>query len=186
MGLFQKNSTQNPEGNQNNNLPDYVDTLLEQADLDSVPELGPQIPSKKSEYGINDAINLMRKLPQENSQLVVSVVKETLSSANIDVDEVISDAHNKITGFEQRLDTLDSEINDLETLIDQKRKEISEIEANLEETQSVQNLLQSCSNTKQTPAKQVVQQTAQVSQVELHEHEEDANDLSQQPHVKVG
>ena len=185
MGLFQKNNESTTKKQQKNNLPEYVDTLLEEADLDSVPELGPQIPDKNPTYGINKAIELMRRLPKENTQLVVSVVMETLSSANIDVNEVISDGETKISDFEQRLASLGSDIDELNAQIDQKKKEISELEANLEETQSVQNLLQSCSDSTSCSATNLDKNTAKINQIEVKKDQPIHNEQTQHLQAKA-
>ena len=57
--------------------------------------------SKKSgqRYGIEDAIALMRKLPNVNSDITITVVKKTLESANIQVTEIIDDAYRILLSF---------------------------------------------------------------------------------------
>ncbi|MCG6969630.1 MAG: hypothetical protein LJE85_07685 [Gammaproteobacteria bacterium] len=140
MGIFQKgakNAISKPD------LPLYVDSLLDAADLSGVPESDPEtLITHPVEYGIDKAIELLHKLPQENSALVVTVVRETLQSANIDVELVVSDAQTKTRRMQEKVAELSSEIAVLKTQIAQKEAEIVQTEAARKETQRVQDLLQ--------------------------------------------
>ena len=94
-----------------------------------------------SNYGINDAIALMRTLPSENVELVVQVVKHTLESARIDIGSIIEDASGKQQRIENRVATLREAIADLEKEIATRRTEIAELEADHKETTLVKERL---------------------------------------------
>lgn len=136
MGLFHKNAN---SGQNKDNLPQYVDSLLDAADLENVQET--EITGNPLDYGIDKAIELLQKLPQENTALVVSVVKETLHSANIDVELVVEDAQTKAIRMQEEISTLNAEIAVLKTQIAQKEAEIVQTQAVLKETLRVQELL---------------------------------------------
>jgi hypothetical protein len=140
MGLFQK-GVKNAASKED--LPQFVDSLLDAADLSGVPESDPEsLITHPVEYGIDKAIELLRKLPEENTDLVVTVVRETLQSANIDVDLVVEDAQIKANRMQDKMSELTSEIAVLKTQIAQKEAEIIQTETTCKETQRVQELLQ--------------------------------------------
>ena len=97
--------------------------------------------SIKQSYGIEDAIALMRKLPNVNSEITITVVKKTLESANIRVEEIISDAQRKESQIENRTDQLSKEISELQDRIAHLNEEINELTTDLKETTKVKNLL---------------------------------------------
>src|SRR5687767_7053774 len=63
-------------------------------------------------YGIQNAIELMRNLPQDNVELVVRVVKTTLESTQIKIPLIIKDATRKQGEIEKRIAILKKEISD--------------------------------------------------------------------------
>ena len=92
-------------------------------------------------YGIDDAIQLMRTLPQENVELVVRVVKHTLESTRIDIASIIDDATQKQQRIEARVGVLKDAIADLEKEIHVRKKEIDELETDHRETTKVKERL---------------------------------------------
>lgn len=97
--------------------------------------------SPVTSYGIDDAIQLMRTLPQENVELVVRVVKHTLESTRIDIAAIIDDASQKQQRIEARVGILKDAIADLEREIQVRRKEIDELETDHRETTKVKERL---------------------------------------------
>lgn len=97
--------------------------------------------SPVTSYGIDDAIQLMRTLPQENVELVVRVVKHTLESTRIDIGAIIDDASQKQQRIEARVAVLKEAIADLEREIQVRRKEIDELETDHRETTKVKERL---------------------------------------------
>lgn len=84
----------------------------------------------------------MRKLPPENIELVVSVVKTTLESAQVDVESIIEDAVGRRRKISDRIDGLRAEINDFEEEIEGRKTEISALERDYAETTDVQEKLE--------------------------------------------
>lgn len=92
-------------------------------------------------YGIAQAIELMRALPQENVELVVQVVKRTLESTHIRIDTIIQDAARKQGEIEGRVSVLRQEIAELEREIATRRGEIATLDADYKETSMVKERL---------------------------------------------
>jgi hypothetical protein len=158
MGIFDKKKGKRP---------DEFDSPVEQIDLSAQPEPKPQAeataeassgsvteaapedePEEQvarppaSDYGIEEAIALMRTLPDDNVELVVQVVKHTLESTNINIKEIIDDASDKQTRIDQRIKVLKEEIADLENEIATRSKEITSLEEDHKETSQVKERLQ--------------------------------------------
>jgi len=150
MSLFKKSDKATRKTPQDT-LPEFVDSLLDLADLDSIEETDPLEALRKTHYGIDQAIELMNRLPKDKTELVVSVVKETLSSANVDVDAVIADAQHKVESMQQKIEQLGSEIAELKERIARKETETAETQAALNETLSVKKLLQQSSDSVKFP-----------------------------------
>ncbi|VAX01572.1 hypothetical protein MNBD_GAMMA22-2007 [hydrothermal vent metagenome] len=110
----------------------------EQAPRDN--QLGNKISSFN--YGIEEAVALMRKLPDVDTDVVITVVRKTLESANVRVNEIISDAEKKEGNINKRTNTLTSEIEELQKKITLRNKEISILTKDLQETTKVKKLLQ--------------------------------------------
>ncbi|SMF56482.1 hypothetical protein [Pseudobacteriovorax antillogorgiicola] len=91
----------------------------------------------KITYSIEDAIKLMRELPSDQREMVVSIVQKTLSSANISVNDIIEDASRKLNRLGTRTKQLSKEIEELEAGIAERRTEIEKITIDTEETETV-------------------------------------------------
>ena len=122
-------------------------------DLDLVPvrrvpdgSLPPPIPMAAAAprgYGIGDAIQLMRSLPvDQNVDLVVQVIRATLASMNVRVQDIIEDATRKEQATEAGIASLHSKVADLERELETRRQEILALEADLQETMGVKDRLQ--------------------------------------------
>ncbi len=97
--------------------------------------------SNSSVYGIEDAIKLMRQLPNVDSEILITVVNKTLESANIKVSEIIADAESKEANIERRNSSLSSRIAELDNEISQLNAEITTLTDDLKETTKVKKLL---------------------------------------------
>lgn len=144
MGLFSRTS----QPNENSELLDDG-ALPNSADLAGnyfEPEpLAPQpkaTPRRNLSYGIEDAISLMRKLPSDNMEVVVAVVKQTLESTNINVDDIIADANDKEDRLLKKNTQLENEIKDLQQQIADRNKQIAGLLEDHKETVSVRERLQ--------------------------------------------
>lgn len=93
------------------------------------------------DFGINKAIELMRQLPGDNAELVVTVVKTTLEALHIKIPTIIADAERKLRTIEGRVDSLKKEIGEYEREIAQRKSQISALEADHAETSTVKERL---------------------------------------------
>ncbi|BFM16775.1 hypothetical protein R50073_29580 [Maricurvus nonylphenolicus] len=126
-------------------LPDASDldeSFLADDDFDPAEIAAPEAPVKKLSYGIEDAISLMRTLPADNKELVVTVVKKTLESTQIALEEIIDDAKSKEQRLRDRTQQLQTEIKNLQQDIETRTKEITSLKADLKETLSVKEKLE--------------------------------------------
>jgi hypothetical protein len=93
-------------------------------------------------YGIAQAILLMRSLPvDQNVELVVRVIRQTLESMNVQLPDIIDDASAKETALQGRMERLDLEIEAYAEQIEVRRQEISQLQAELRETSTVKDRL---------------------------------------------
>jgi hypothetical protein len=100
-------------------------------------------PPTHVDYGINNAIQLMRALPvDQNVELVVQVIKTTLESLKVKVSDIIADAARKQKDLEGRVANLKSEIDAFEKEIAQRKAEIASLEADHSETTNVKARLE--------------------------------------------
>ncbi|MFW7380894.1 MAG: hypothetical protein ACOH5I_18910 [Oligoflexus sp.] len=99
--------------------------------------LGQGSAKRRHGYSIEDAIKLMRDLPKDQRQMVVTIVQKTLSSANINVNDIIEDAGRKLSRLDTRQRQLNKEIEELEAGIAHRRQEIQVISHDSQETQLV-------------------------------------------------
>ena len=150
MGLFGKRKN---EGDFDIELSSYSDVAEAGSAIDNdgdgndsfgsfnQPASQSTTPQRTGGYGIQDAIELMRKLPNVNSDIVITVVRKTLESANIQVNEIVADAQKRETEIEDRSDQLIMEIEKLESKISALNEEITELNTEIEETTKVKDLL---------------------------------------------
>ncbi|MCP4449480.1 MAG: hypothetical protein GY811_29720 [Myxococcales bacterium] len=147
MGIFDKKSSKRSS--------EEFDSPVEQVDL-SVPSPAPptsdeEEPSSSDaakaaapapDYGIEQAIALMRTLPSDSVELVVRVVKHTLESTDIHIPSIIADATKKQERIESRVALLKVEIADLEEEIALRTREIADLEEDHKETSLVKERLE--------------------------------------------
>lgn len=126
----------------------YFDSPTETVSLSApAPRAEPSVvlreePPATVDYGINNAIQLMRSLPADHPELVVTVIKTTLESLKVRVSDIIADAARKQADLEKRVSTLSKEIADYEKEIQQRRDEIARLEADHAETTTVKGRLE--------------------------------------------
>jgi len=98
----------------------------------------------RKDYGIAEAIQLMRGLPvDQNPDLVVRVVRATLASLNVKLGDIIEDASKKQKNTQERIASEHGKVAELEKQLADHRKEIASLEADLKETTKVKERLQS-------------------------------------------
>ena len=106
----------------------------------------PAAPTRRV-YGIGDAIMLMRSLPvDQNIDLIVQVIRATLASMNVRVQDIIEDARRKEQATEAGIQQLHGKVAELERELDARRQEILGLESDLKETTAVKERLQLAEN----------------------------------------
>ena len=146
MGIFDKKSSK--RGTEDFDSPvENVDlrvaTPVPMDSEDPEPEAAAEASAPaKQEYGIEQAIALMRTLPSDSVELVVRVVKHTLESTAIGIPNIIADATKKQERIDKRVALLKEEISDLEGEIAHRTKEIADLEEDHKETSMVKERLE--------------------------------------------
>ena len=94
-------------------------------------------------YGIADAMQLMRSLPvDQNIDLVVRVVRVTLGSVNVRIEDIVEDATRRQQAIQDNIAALHEQVADLEEELEARRAEILAHEADFKETTAVKERLQ--------------------------------------------
>jgi hypothetical protein len=94
-------------------------------------------------FGIDRAIQLMRSLPTEqNPELVAMVIASTLESLQMNVSDIIEDAHARAIELEARIGSIKAKNKELEKEIELGVDEIVKLEASLAEAMSVKERIQ--------------------------------------------
>jgi hypothetical protein len=113
-------------------------------DLAPAPDLQLKAPAPK--FGIAAAIQLLRGLPNDN-ELVVRVVRATLASLDVHLPEIIEDATRRQKAASDRITAVHAQMAELERQLENHRREIASLEADLKETTSVKERLQMAEKT---------------------------------------
>jgi|GEM_PF-1387737 len=107
------------------------------------PSISPKALPPKPAYGIDDAIRLMRTLPvDQNVDLVVRVVKNTLESLHVRVTDILADAGKRQDLLRENISDLETAITHFQREIEERRQEIARLQDELAETTSVRERLQ--------------------------------------------
>jgi hypothetical protein len=124
------------------------DPKLAMESVAPAPPAAVAAPAGPRGYGIAETILLMRDLPgDQNSELVVKVVRATLASLNVKLPDIIEDASRKQKSVQDRIAAVHAHIADLEKQLEGQRAEIAALEADLAETTSVKERLQAAEMT---------------------------------------
>lgn len=111
------------------------------------------LPKPRPAYRIDDAIKLMRTLPvDENAELVVRVIRKTLESLNVNLNDIIDDAGMRQEKLRGTVDEHRAAIVQLERDIASRKADIARLEGELTETTSVRQRLE-LAQSKQTQAR---------------------------------
>ncbi len=168
MGLFDRKKGDDKPQAQNED--DFNDSPVETVSLSDAkpaaarpaaaaakpaPAAAPADDEVRLQYGIEQAIQLMRALPvaDSNVELVVGVVKTTLESLKVRIADIIADAARKQKDLEGRVERLQKEIVDFEKEIADRRGTIAKLEADHAETSMVKQRLELAEKLQQQAAK---------------------------------
>ena len=92
--------------------------------------------------GIDDAMRLMRSLPlEQNLDLVVRVVRVTLSSVNVRIEDIVEDATRRQKDIQDNIASLHEKVAELQEELEARRREIAAQEADFKETTTVKERL---------------------------------------------
>lgn len=97
--------------------------------------------SGRIQFGIKDAIDLIHSLPEHNTELVIPVVIKTLASANIHLEDIITDAEKYEKILETRSNRLIEQIEDMESKVATLSDQLMNMNSQLEEITNVRELL---------------------------------------------
>ncbi len=148
MGFFGKKGEdkQHPaSGDADSDFNDSPSETVSLAAKAPAPTAPAPVDDERPNYGIDNAIDLMRSLPassEQNVELVVAVIKGTLESLKVRVSDIVEDAARKQKRLEERAADLRREIGDFEKEIQTRKEEIGRIEADHAETTSVKARLE--------------------------------------------
>jgi len=134
MGLFSRQ-----DNSSNNDDLDLELPTREDFQQPLVDEPGPRTPTQPSQaapsgrYGIDNAIELLRQLPESEDRQTMSVVCKTLESAQIRMSDLLQDAQQKEQKLKQQHKSLEQEIEQLQSKMDDRRKQLKQLAESLEE-----------------------------------------------------
>ncbi len=135
-------------------------------ELEDEPAPAPQA-SSRPKYGIDEAIQLMRTLPlDQNPELIVLVVKNTLASMNVSLKDTVRDAVARQEAVRTRIEGLKANVGQLEEQIQSKKEQVASAEAELRELVQVTERLENAVGAHEptiTPPGVVVRAPASVS-----------------------
>ena len=126
----------------------------QKATVDAAPTPAASAASRggSNHYGIAEAIQLLRGLPvDQNTELVVRVVRATLASLAVHLSDIIEDATRKQKSVQDKIASEHTKVADLEKQLADHRKEIAALEADLKETTTVKERLQMAEKSAGTP-----------------------------------
>lgn len=94
-------------------------------------------------FGIADVMRLLKSLPvEQHADLVVRVVRVTLGSLNVRVDDIIADASRKEKSIQETISSLRGRVADLEEQLEARRRELGARESELHEISRAKERLQ--------------------------------------------
>ncbi|MGI1677367.1 MAG: hypothetical protein K6L75_01425 [Cellvibrionaceae bacterium] len=150
MSLFRRSNPVSPDTNQTN-ADTFEEIELPTASDINEPDFSAKDPqtsftapvkTHSSGYGIEDAILLMKSLPRDNPEVVVTVVKKTLESTKIQVQDILNDAKDKEERIRSKHKALEAEIKQLQEQISKRNQQISDLVQDLNETTDVRQQLE--------------------------------------------
>jgi len=164
MGIFNRsNETESATEPTNSQIPERKKGVIKDFPM------GKNLEQEAGNYGIEDAIKLMRDLPEDNIEVVVTVVKKTLESADIQVSKIIGYAEKKEVSICERVKKLEAEITKFEESIAERKEKISALKEDLTETSKVKKHLElaehankQTSATKEPEEKKASQQVSEI------------------------
>ncbi|MBT8492469.1 MAG: hypothetical protein KJO07_05380 [Deltaproteobacteria bacterium] len=104
--------------------PEAFDPPTDQIDI-TAPELAAT--ASLARYGVDQAVELMESLPQDNLELAVRIVKQTLESTNIQIPPIIEEANQRLEHCASRTAKLHQELAQLDEEIRWRKAELERL-----------------------------------------------------------
>lgn len=94
-------------------------------------------------YGIDDAIKLVRGLPRQNLDdvIVADIIKQTLASVDVYISDIIEDAGRKENEINEESRRIEEDIAELTSKMEALKQELISLQEQLNETMSVRAFL---------------------------------------------
>ena len=94
-------------------------------------------------YGIDDAIKLVRGLPRQNldDAIVADIIKQTLASVDVYISDIIEDAGRKENEINDESRRIEDDIAELTSKMEALKQELISLHGQLNETMSVREFL---------------------------------------------
>lgn len=134
MGLFSRQDRSSNNDDLDLELPtheDFHQPLVDEPNPKVHPQPAQTVSSGR--YGIDDAIELLRQLPESEDHQTMSVICKTLESAQIRMSDLLQDARQKEQKLKQQHKGLEQDIEQLQAKIDDRRKQLKQLSESLEE-----------------------------------------------------
>ncbi|WP_439510449.1 hypothetical protein [Marinimicrobium koreense] len=125
MGLFNRH--------EQDNAPEDEDLDLPTRDDFHAPLVDEPKARNATRYSIDDAMALMRQLPDDPDERLMEVICKTLESARIRTDDVLQDANQKEQRIRREHQGIEQDIAALQKQIDDKQVQLAELSTSLEE-----------------------------------------------------
>lgn len=123
----------------------YVDSLLSQTDQPTNDEIDDRFSldnmSINETYSVDNAIDLLRDLPDVDQDVLATIVRKTLESANIDVKNIAHSAQAKEDKLCSDIEKMNKNIKALQNEIRLQKEQIEKMTESLNETRHVRSLL---------------------------------------------
>ena len=123
----------------------YVDNLLSETEHPTNDEIDDKFSlenmSINESYSVDNAAKLLKDLPDVDQDVLATIVRKTLESANIDVKNIALSAQAKEDKLCSDIDKLNKRIKALQNEIKLNKEQIEKTTESLDETRKVRALL---------------------------------------------
>jgi hypothetical protein len=123
----------------------------------NIPERRPSSSARRgmfqTGFGVDEALQLLKQLPDNDDELMIYGVKTTLESVGVDIGQIIQDAQNKAENVKSQIAGVEDEIAALETQILEKSQTIDQHSDHLAELNNLKRRLEHAIRLEEAPSK---------------------------------
>lgn len=130
MGLFSRQDA-------NHSNSDEEDLQLPTRDDFQQPLVDEVRAKPTGKYSIEDAIELVRRLPTEPDENTMNVICQTLESAKVKTTDILQDAQHKEQRIRRQHRSVEQEIERLQTEVNERQNQLGRLADSLEELLSI-------------------------------------------------